>query len=113
MIISVREMILNCLLFVNKQVFFENSEDNLQRATYLLDEKNIILKLKIHKMMTMTLRWAQHTGFKIVTEHKKLTNITYPDYVSYLGNMDIDNTIMKFQQMNGTILTILKTQQKK
>jgi hypothetical protein len=37
----------------------------------------------------------------------------YPDYVSYLGNTDIDNTIIKFQKMNGTILTILKSKKKK
>jgi hypothetical protein len=82
---------------------------------YLLDEKNIELKLKIQKRKTMTLRWTQHTEFKIVTDDKKIDqvhNSMYSDYVSYLGNMDTDNTIIKFQMMNGIILTILKNMAK-
>lgn len=43
---------------------------------YLLDEKNTVLKLKIQKMKTMTLRWTQHTEFKIVIEDKKFTKLT-------------------------------------
>jgi hypothetical protein len=39
---------------------------------YLLYEKNIMLKLKIQKRKTMTLRWTQHRELKIVTEDKNI-----------------------------------------
>ena len=90
------------LLFVDHQVIISNTEDNLQKAAYKLNQ--IIgahgFTISAQKIKLMTLRGREQFTGKIVIDIKIIEQVnsfnSFGNLISYEKEMDIDNKLNNY-----------------
>jgi hypothetical protein len=105
---------LNTMLFADDQIIIQESEDELKRSIFYLNNicKSYNLKMSINKTKTMAFKGKYPIRTKIVIEDKTLEQVNHFKYLGYdvtfLVETDTDAKIKKFQNICGTIRRTLK-----
>jgi hypothetical protein len=110
-----KELNFNTLLFADDQLIIADTEDNLQRAVYLLNNtsKEYNLEIATKKTKVFGFVGTNHLRTKIVINDKALEQVGQFTYlgcnISYLLSNDVESKLAKFLQLIGTIKrTILR-----
>jgi len=104
-----KELIFNTLLFADDQFIISDTEDNLQKAVYLLYNisKNVIWKLLQKKTKVFGFVGTDHLRTKIIINDETLEQINQFTYlgcsISYQFSNDVEFKSAKFLQLIGTI----------
>ena len=110
-----KELIFNTLLFADDQFIISDTEDNLQKAVYVLYSisKEYNLEIAIKKTKAFDFVGADHLRTKIIINIETLDKFNQFTYLrcslSYQFSHDAEFKLAKFLQSIGTIKrTILK-----
>jgi len=110
-----KELIFNTLLFADDQFIISDTEDNLQKAVYLLYNisKEYNLEIATKKTELFCFVGMDYLRTKIIINDETLeqvTQFTYLGYsISYQFSNDVEFKLAKFLQLTGPIKrTILK-----
>jgi hypothetical protein len=108
-------MPLNALLFADDQIVFVDSEENLQRAVFSLNNiaKEYNLRLSTKKTKVLSFKGVDHIRAKIEISNQILEQVNCFNYlgctISYVRSEDPEIKLAKFLQLIGTIKrTLLK-----
>jgi hypothetical protein len=106
---------LNALLFADDQIVLADSEENLQRAVFSLNNiaKEYNLRLSTKKSKVSGFKGVQHLRAKIEVNNQILEQVTCFNYIgcniSYVRSEDPEIRLAKFLQLRATITrTLLK-----
>jgi hypothetical protein len=106
-------------VFADDQIIIQETEDELQRSIFYLNNicKSYNLKSSINKTKTMAYKGKYPVRTKIAIEDKTLEQVNHFRYLGYdvtfLEETDIDAKIKKFQDICGTIRRALKGKTRK
>ena len=110
-----KELIFNTLLFADDQFIISDTEDNLQKAVYLLSNisKEYNLEIATKKTKVFGLVRTDHLRTKIIINDETLEQVSQFIYlgcsISYQFSNDVEFKSAKFLQLIGTIkITIFK-----
>jgi hypothetical protein len=104
-----KELIFNTLLFADDQLIIADTEDNLQRAVYLLYSisKEYNLKIATSKTKVFGFVGSDHLRAKIIRNNETLDKVSRFTYlgcsISYKFSNDVELKLAKFLQLIGTI----------
>ena len=104
-----KELIFNTLLFADEQVIMSDTEDNLQKAVYLLYNisKEYNLEIPIKKTKVFGFVGTDHLRTKIIIIDETLEQVSQFTYlgcsISYQFSNDEEFKLAKFLQLIGTI----------
>lgn len=107
---------LNALLFADDLWIIQDSENDLQKSVYVLNEicKEYNFKISIDKTKIMAFTGKHPTRSKIVIDNKVLEQVSKYTYlgcdISYSEDLDIEKKIGKFQVVCGNISRTLGKQ---
>ncbi|KAJ4434368.1 hypothetical protein ANN_22927 [Periplaneta americana] len=105
---------LNTLLYADDQVIISNSEDNLQRGLYTLNEilKDFGMEISAQKSKVMAFLGQDPVRSKIIHNNQCLEQVQNFNYlgceISYQNEKDVNKKITKFTQILGIINNTLK-----
>ena len=103
----------NTLLFANDQFIISDTEDNLQKAVYLLYNisKEYNLEIATKKTKVFGFFETDHLRTKIIINDETLEQVTQFTYlgcsISYQFSSDVEFKLAKFLQLIGTIKRII------
>jgi len=108
-----KELIFNTLLFADVQFIISDTENNLQKAIYLLyniyKEYNVEIATKKTKVFGFV--GTDHLRTKIIINYKTLEQVSQFDYLGcsifYQFSNDVEFKLAKFLQLIGTIKRIV------
>jgi len=104
-----KELIFNTLLFADDQLIIADTEDNLQRAVYLLYNisKEYNLEIATSKTKVFGFVGTDHLRAKIIINDETLDQVSQFTYlgcsISYQFSNDVEFKLAKFLQLIGTI----------
>jgi hypothetical protein len=104
-----KELIFNTLLFADDQLITADTEDNLQRAVYLLSSisKQCNFEISTSKTKVFGCIEADHLRAKIIINDETLYQVNQLTYlgcsISYTFSNDVEIILAKFLQLIGTI----------
>jgi hypothetical protein len=104
-----KELIFNTLLFADGQFIISDTEDNLQKAVYLLYNipKEYNLEIATKKMKVFDVVGTDHLRTKIIINDETLEQVSQFTYLgcsmSYQFSSDVEFKLAKFLQLIGTI----------
>jgi hypothetical protein len=104
-----KELIFNTLLFADDQLIVADTEDNLQRAVYLLYSisKEYNLEIATGKTKVFGFVGTDHLKAKIIINDETLDQVSQFTYlgcnISYQFSNDVEFKLAKFLQLIGTI----------
>jgi hypothetical protein len=104
-----KELIFNTPLFADDQLIIANTEDNLQRAVYLLYSKSKEYNLEIATSKTKVFGFAgtDHLRAKLIMNDETLDRVSQFTYLGcsiyYQVSNDVELKLTKFLQLIGTI----------
>jgi len=104
-----KELIFNTLLFADDQFIISDTEDNLQKAVYLLYNisKEYNLEIATKKMKVFGFFGNDHLRTKIIINDETLEQVSQFTYLgcslSYQFFNDVEFKLTKFLQLIGTI----------
>ena len=109
-----RKAKLNTFLFADDQVIISNTEDNLQKAIFKLN--NLIteygLSISTNKTKTMAFKGLEPLRSKIVINNQIIEQVNIFNYlgsnISYEGEKDINNKLNNFTKITGVINNVFK-----
>ena len=111
-----KELIFNTLLFADDEFIISDTEDNLQKAVYLLYNlsKEYNLEIATKKTKVFGFVGTDHLRTKIIINDETLEQVSQFTYlgcsISYKFSNDVEFKLGKFLQLIGTIKrTIFKT----
>jgi len=104
-----KELIFNTLLFADDRFIISDTEDNLQKAVYLLynisEEYNLEIAIKKTKVFGFV--GTDHLITKIILNDETLEQVSQFTYlgcsISYQFSNDVEFKLAKFLQLIGTI----------
>jgi hypothetical protein len=105
---------LNTLLFADDQIIIQESEDELQKSIFYLNNicKSYNLKISINETKAMTFKGKYPVRTKTGIGDKTLEQVIHFKYLGYdvtfVEETDTDAKIKKFQNICGTIKQTLK-----
>jgi hypothetical protein len=108
---------LNTILFADDQVIIANSEDNLQRGVFTLNNtlNRFGMTISCKKSKVMVFIGQEPVRCKITINDKIFEQVNGFKYlgcqISDEGERDVKNKISKFLQVTGTINNVLKPNQ--
>jgi hypothetical protein len=102
-----KELIFNTLLFADDQFIISDTEDNLQKAVYLLYNisKEYNLEIATKKTKVFGFVGTDHLRTKIIINYETLEQVSQFTYlgISYQFFNDVEFKLAKFLQLIGTI----------
>ena len=104
-----KELTFNTLLFADDQFIISDTEENFQRAVYLLYNisKEYNLEIATKKTKVFGFVGTDHLRTKIIINDETLEQVNQFTYlgcsISYQFSNDVDSKMTKFQQLIGTI----------
>jgi len=104
-----KELIFNTLLFADDQFIISDTEDNLQKAVYLLYNisKEYNLEIATKKTKVLGFVGTDHLRTKIILNDETLEQVSQFTYlvcsISYQFSNDVEFKLAKFLQLIGTI----------
>jgi len=104
-----KELIFNTLLFADSQFIISDTEDNLQKAVYLLYNisKEYNLEIATKKTKEFGFVGTDHLRTKIIINDETLEQVSQFTYlgcsISYQFSSDVAFKLAKFLQLIGTI----------
>jgi len=108
-----KELIFNTQLFADDQLIIADTEDNLQRAVYLLYKisKEYNLEITTGKTKVFGFVGTDHLRAKIIINDETLDQVNQFTYlgcsISYQFSNDVELNLAKFLQLIGTINRII------
>ena len=103
-----KELIFNTLLFADDQFIISDTEDNLQKAVYLLcsTSKEYNLEIATKKTKVFGFVGTDHTRKQIIINEETLEQVNKFIYfgcsISYQFSNDVEYKLAKFLQLIGT-----------
>jgi hypothetical protein len=104
-----KKLIFNTLLYAYDQLIIADTEENLQRAVYLLYSisKEYNLKIATSKTKLFCIAGTDHLRAKIIINDETLDQVSQFAYlgcsISYQVSNDVEFKLSKFLQLIGTI----------
>jgi len=108
-----KELIFYTLLFADDQFIISDTQNNLQKAVYLLYSisKEYNLEIATKKRKVFGFIGAVHLRTKIIINNEKLEQFSQFTYlgcsISYQFSNDVESKLAKFLQLMGTIKRII------
>ena len=106
---------LSTLLFVDDQVIIADTEDNLQKAAYKLNQiiTEYSLTMSVQKTKS-TFKGRDPVRTKIVIDNKIIEQVNLFNYlgnmISYEKELDIDNKLHNYLKITGIINNVFRPQ---
>ena len=109
---------LSTLLFTDDQVIIANTEDNLQKAAYKLNQiiTEYGLTISVQKTKSMAFKGRDPVRTKTVIDNKIIEQVNSFNYlgnmISYEKEMDIDNKLHNYLKIISIINNVFRPQKK-
>ena len=107
---------LSSLLFADDQVIIADTEDNLQKAAYKLNQiiTEYGLTISVQKTKSMAFKGQDPVRTKIVIDNKIVEQVNSFNYlgnmISYEKEMDTDNKLHNYLKITGIINNVFRPQ---